>query len=363
MKTIIFGGSFDPIHLGHIKMALKAKEFLNADKVVFMLAKAPRWKVTKEESFHRLEMLKIALKDYSWAAIDLTEYNSEEEINYTFNTINLVKDKYDGEIYFLFGGDQLNKLDKWYRIDELSKLVNLVAITRPDYVIDDENVNRYQVTLIKENVSEMSSTKLRNLHSLECPFEVLKYIIENNLYFVPKLKEYISNKRFNHSYEVAKLAYQIAFNNSLNPFSAFLGGLLHDIGREIEKEKQIAYMKEFYPEYEGKIPLGLYHQFVSEDICRNVFHIENEDVLRSIKYHGTGNREMTDYAKIVYSSDKIEPTRGYDSSDMIKTCIKDFNQGFIYVLKENIKFLASTGKSYDNPLTNACINYYLKEGN
>ena len=70
---------------------------------------------------------------------------------------------------------------------------------------------------------------------------------------------------------------------------------------------------------------------------------------------------MTSLGKVIYSSDKIEPTRGYDSSDMIKACLEDYQKGFEYVLKENIKFLKEAIKSYDNVITRKCINYYLKE--
>ena len=87
MKYIIYGGSFDPIHNGHIQMALKAKEVTNADKVIFLLSKNPRWKNPQEDGKHRLEMLKLALKDVSWAEIDLTEYKSNEEKNFTYKTI------------------------------------------------------------------------------------------------------------------------------------------------------------------------------------------------------------------------------------------------------------------------------------
>ena len=60
MKTIIFGGSFDPVHNGHIKLAKKALEVVSADRVVFMIAKNPRWKSKRTDDEHRFNMLNIA---------------------------------------------------------------------------------------------------------------------------------------------------------------------------------------------------------------------------------------------------------------------------------------------------------------
>ena len=361
MKYIIYGGSFDPIHNGHIQMALKAKDTIGADKVIFLLSKKPRWKSPNEDEKHRLNMLNLALNDLSWAEIDLTEYDSLENVNYTYRTLLKLKKKYLGDLYFLIGGDNVNQLSAWYEVEKLSKIVQLVAIARPNIILNQDIISKYNVFVIDSYVSKMSSTSLRNMSNLDCPYEVLKYIIENNLYFVPKLKTYISEKRFNHSYEVAKLAYQIARNNNLNEIKAFTGGLLHDIGKGMDKDKQYAYMALNYPEYINKLPQALYHQFISNDICKNDFNINDKEILDSIIYHATGNSEMTPLGKVIYSSDKIEPSRGYDSKDMINCCLEDYQTGFIYVLKENIKFLQESNKCYDNILTRKCIESYLKE--
>ena len=142
MKYIIYGGSFDPIHNGHIQMALKAKEVTNADKVIFLLSKRPRWKNPLEDENHRLNMLKLALKDVSWAEIDLTEYNSLEDVNYTYRTILKIKNKYPGDLYFLIGGDNVNQLSDWYEIDNLSKAVKLIAIARPDIELSRTHITK-----------------------------------------------------------------------------------------------------------------------------------------------------------------------------------------------------------------------------
>jgi nicotinate-nucleotide adenylyltransferase len=163
MKTILFGGSFDPLHNGHIKVALKAKETLNADRVVFILAKSPRWKDPSATNFNRLEMLQLGIKNYPDFEICLDEYNSSASINYTYDTVKNFKKEDGEELYFLIGTDQENKLDKWYEIEKLSKLVKFICVARPGEELNVDNLKRYNVLLIDSPVSDMSSTDVRTL--------------------------------------------------------------------------------------------------------------------------------------------------------------------------------------------------------
>ena len=111
MKTLILGGSFDPIHNGHLQMASLVKEKLKVDKVIFLIARAPRWKNLVTSDDDRLNMLKIALSKYESFEISYLEINSTDEINYTYNTILKYPKRADEELYFLIGGDQLEKLE------------------------------------------------------------------------------------------------------------------------------------------------------------------------------------------------------------------------------------------------------------
>ena len=89
--------------------------------------------------------------------------------------------------------------------------------------------------------------------------------------------------------------------------------------------------------------------------------IEDEDVLEAIRYHATGKENMSTLAKIIYSADKIDPLRGYDSSSLINECYKDINKGFLRVLKENIEFFKEKNIDYENYYTSRCLNYYLNQ--
>ena len=117
-------------------------------------------------------------------------------------------------------------------------------------------------------------------------------------------------------------------------------------------------MKEEYPEYLD-LPYFAYHQFVGEHISKEIFNIRDKEVLTAIKFHATGCDNMNVLGQIVYSSDKIEPTRGFDSRELIQSCLNDYHKGFIEVLKANKEYLMQTKKDINNRLTKGCFDKYL----
>ena len=174
-----------------------------------------------------------------------------------------------------------------------------------------------------------------------------------------EINKLLSPHRLAHSKSVAKLSYEIAKANHLEkPLRYFLAGLLHDIGKDIPLEKQFELTKKNFPEY-ADMPKFSYHQFAGSVLAKEIFEIKDEDILESIKFHSTGSQNMCLMAKIVYAADKIEPTRGFDSTDLINAMMENAEKGFITVLQANKDFLDSKGKMTDNPLTSICFKQYL----
>lgn len=358
-RIILFGGTFDPIHFGHLKIAAKAYDVLKADQVIFILAKKPRWKTPSSSSEDRLNMLNLALEGYRNFEVSLIEYNSEDEVNYTIDTVEkLIDDK--AEYFYLIGSDQVEKLNQWYKIDELSKMIKFVAFKRPEIALNQENIDKYHVQVIKSKKYDISSTELRFMHNLDAPKEVLDYIAEHNLYYIKTIKELISKERFKHTLSVANLAYRLALQNNADPLKAYIAGLLHDIAKDVNTNTMLEYIKKEYPQY-LEVPEMLYHQFMSAKMATEIFQVNDEDILEAIKYHGTGNEMMSPLAKILYVADKTDPLRGYDSTYLIKESQKDINQGFKLVLEDNIRYYQRHQINYHNILTDQCIAYYLKE--
>lgn len=359
MKRIIFGGSFDPIHRGHFLMAKRAKEELNADIVEFVIAQSSRWKKMNANEEHRLNMMKKALHDIPWAHISTVELKKKSKTNYTFDTLEILKSKHPkDEFALLIGSDQANQFDKWYKPDEIAALAEVVVYIREDYPLNEENKKRFRMRVIKGETFNVSSSAIRSLNSLDTKEEVIDYIVKNRLYFMKIVSKFIGEKRISHSFEVAKLARKIAVSNNLDAEKAFVAGLLHDIGKEVAPNRQTAIMNKYYPEY-VHLYRWIHHQFLGEYIAKTTFNITDEELLTAIKFHATGTTNMSPLAMILYSADKIEPTRGFDSRDLIEACLKDYESGFIIVLQANKEFLLSKKLDIHNELTKACMEQYL----
>ena len=108
------------------------------------------------------------------------------------------------------------------------------------------------------------------------------------------------------------------------------------------------------------MPKWSWHQFIGVIVARDQFNIEDNEILESICFHATGRSSMSPLGKIIYSADKIDPLRGYDSSSLIKSCMRNYAVGFVEVLKANKEYLEENNKLEKNRLTEDCYKYYIK---
>jgi len=359
-KLILFGGAFDPIHFGHINMALEASKTLDSD-VLFIPARISVWKENSLPSEHKMKLIELTIKEYPRFQVSDYEIKSTKDVNYSIDTVRHFKKLYpDYELYYLIGTDHVDVFHKWKDADELSSLAHIIYFDRPGYLVTSNNKEKFHMTEIKGNIMDANSHSIRNFRSLELCEEAIYYIEENDLYYMKKIKSYFDNeRRFNHSKSVARLAYKIAKSNKMsNPELAYMAGMLHDIGKSMNTEIGSALMKEICPEY---IDLGewSWHQFIGAYIAQKSFGIKNESIIKAIKFHATGSGSMDLLGKIIYASDKIDPIRGYDSSGFIEAMMKNAETGFIEVLNANREYLETNNKSVNNELTYKCFKRYL----
>ena len=357
MNRIIFGGGFDPIHLGHINMALVARDTLKGE-VIFVPAKVAIWKEESVSEEHKLNMLKLAIAQYDGFSIDTYELEQKEQPR-SYQTVEYFRKKYPKDkLFFLIGQDQANAFEKWKNPDQIAKNAQIVYYKRPKFFVNQDNVNKYNMLALEGPVVDVASSDIRALKSVMVPEEVLNYIEDNKLYFVSRVRSYIKETRFNHSLSVAHLAYRLAKKLQLDYQKAYIAGVLHDIAKGIDKDESLMLMKQLYPEY---LDIGAYayHQFLGEMLAKRDFEVVDEEILNAIKYHTTGRANMCWLEKLIYAADKIEPTRPFDSSDLIAAMEKDLNSGFITVLKANYEYLKERHKDIDNRLSDECFKYYL----
>ena len=359
MNIIIFGGSFDPIHNGHLNMAEKAQKDLNGE-VYFVPAPISVWKETSVPAEDKINMIKLAIEGKEHFHIDTFEIDSGKKTNYSIDTVRYFKEKYPkAKLYYLIGYDQVNEFHRWKDAEELVKLAQIIFFVRPDIEIKNDNIQRFHMQEIRGGGIIVSSSDIRNLKSLNMPDSVIYYIADHRLYYVKKMQEYINERRLSHSISVARTAYEIAKANKLpNPEGAYIAGLLHDIGKWNDESKERRIVEQHFPEYLELAPFA-YHQFAGAWTAQNDFGIEDQEMLDAIKFHATGSGNMSPLGKIIYAADKIEPTRGFDSSDLIAAMMKDYESGFKIVLQANKEFLESHHGNVENCLTSKCFEKYL----
>jgi nicotinate-nucleotide adenylyltransferase len=358
MKTLLYGSPFDPVHHGHLGIVQHVKKQGQFDKVILIVTKYPRWKSTMTPVNHRIEMLKLALKDQPEVELCLYEVESEATINFSIDTVAYLKTKYPQDAFsFLIGSDQVTQLHKWKDIDRLSQLVQWLSYPRGQQTIRTNNINRYHVRMIEGPLLNVSSTAIRELQSLQTPYLVIQYILDHELYFVPRLKSFYSQKRWNHVVSVAQVAYHIARKNGFDGSLAMLASLLHDIAKDFSKEEQLKRFKTDYPDMDR--PYFSLHQFVGASVAKQEFHVVDPLVLNAIACHSTGKKEMTWLDMIVYAADKIEPLRGYDSTHLIKLCETNYLEGFKKVLRENVEYHQLKNEKPMGEDMVSCIQQYL----
>ena len=138
MRIGILGGTFNPIHLGHIELARTAYRELNLDKVWFMPSKNPPHKDNDSiaSETDRVNMINLAIQDYDYFEVSDIELK-REGITYTSDTLEYLQEKYSEDtFYFIIGADSLINIEKWHRPDMLFRLTTfVVAVTVPMYLV------------------------------------------------------------------------------------------------------------------------------------------------------------------------------------------------------------------------------------
>ena len=360
MKNIVlFGGAFDPIHNGHINMAKEASSQLDAD-IFFIPARISVWKSESAPVEDKIKMVELAIEREPRFHISRFEADSKEDVNYSINTVEHFKKEFlDSKLYYLIGTDQVNSFHKWKDAKKLSTLATVVFFKRPDMDISDANVKEYGMVEISGTLNNESSTDIRELRSLDTPDSVIDYIIDHRLYFMSKIASYMSEKRLIHSISTARLSYDIAKANNLKDAKkALIAALLHDIGKEMPMTDQREIMALYFREYINYPPV-IYHQFVGTYLAEKDFGVTDPVILDAIKYHTTANSNMSEVGIIVHCADKIEPTRGFDSSDLINALKSSLMDGFVETIKSNVGYYVGRNIDYRNDLQMACLNQYL----
>ena len=198
MKTGVLGGTFDPVHVGHVSMAETAAIKLGLDQVILVPAGRPTTRPSQSvtPSEHRLKMLRLAVKDKPRLAVSDIEIKRPGP-SYTVDTLREIKKNHGakGEIYFILGWDSLEQLPQWREPSEIIKLCLLAAVPRPGCRKPDLNALEQKipgisgrVIFLNEPNIDISATEIRErIRSGETvenlvPGPVADYIKKHKLY-------------------------------------------------------------------------------------------------------------------------------------------------------------------------------------
>jgi nicotinate-nucleotide adenylyltransferase len=199
---ILFGGSFNPVHHGHLIAARSVAEHLGIERVTLIPSANPPHKTNDRElasAEHRLRMAELATEDDPLFSVSDYEIR-EQGPSFTINTVQAYRASLDASVplYWIIGGDSLPELHTWYRIGELIDACEIVTAVRPGYEMPDlteldEFLSADQVDQLKKNILptpriDISATDIRNRlrqnKSIRylVPAPVEEYILANNLY-------------------------------------------------------------------------------------------------------------------------------------------------------------------------------------
>lgn len=188
MRIGLLGGTFNPIHNGHLNLAEEAKRTLKLDKIIFIPAYIPPHKgadnlIDAEVRFRMIELAIGGRGDFEILRYEI----DKRQICYTIDTVEYLKDSYpeDTEIFFLIGADSLGELDTWKDIEELSKLCRFVVCDRPGFskILKYPWLERIDITPIDVSSSQIRRRirEGRDITGL-LPKAVEDYIRRNSLY-------------------------------------------------------------------------------------------------------------------------------------------------------------------------------------
>ena len=347
-KIGVYGGSFNPPHLGHIQAAKAFQEELGLDKLLIIPAAQPPHKVLppgSPDGQARLEMVRLAMAELSFAEVDDLELR-REGASYTVDTLTQLRERYpDDDLYFCMGTDMFQSFDSWY---QPKKIVALAKIAMAHREKTDMGKLRELAAGFKKKYGKapeimhntlhpMSSTQIRRLLIVGGAEDylapaVLDYIRDHGLYGTGKDRRnlpfeelkaevlaLLKESRVNHVIGCSETARELALIHGADPVAAERAGILHDVTKALDSTDQLRLCDKYgiiINTFEREHP-KLLHSVTGADVARRVFG-ESNAVYEAIRWHTSGKANMTTLEKIIYVADYMEPNRDFPGVEELR---------------------------------------------
>lgn len=331
MKIGVFGGTFNPPHNGHVRLAKAAVDQLKLDKLLVIPSCIPPHKIAAKlaDGHERLEMCRLAFGCDPRFEVSPMELERGSR-SYTVETLRELKALYpDSELYFIVGSDMLESFDKWYLWQEILSLSVLCAASREEGYSPD--LSRFgklaeRIRIITLDPLEVSSTQIRNsageVSSELLDPKVAAYIREHGLYddglnrYRELLRGKLNPRRLFHSECVSECAGVLAERYGASVEKARLAGLLHDVMKNAPANEQLALMPDITPL--ELLNTKVWHQISGEAFLRQNGIVTDEEILGAVRWHTTGKAGMTMLEKIIYVADFISADRDYKDVEVVR---------------------------------------------
>ncbi|MBR6767102.1 MAG: nicotinate-nucleotide adenylyltransferase [Clostridia bacterium] len=333
MRIGIMGGTLDPVHRGHVEIALRVKQEMALDQVMLLPAGDPPHKGKTTPKADRLRMAELAASEHEGLFASDVEIN-REGTTFTVDTLTqLSEEQPETEWVYIVGADTLDVLDSWRNFVRIAGLCSFAAVGRPGN--DNERIRRRadelkrlygaKIFLMDFDGPDISSTEIRRCaaEGLDIrrfvPDSVAEYIREKGLYLcaynedkiVEKLRKHISKHRLEHTMGVAYTAKRLAERFGVDPCRAYLAGLLHDCAKGMEYDEMCTLVRESVPDADDT-ELGskaVLHAPAGMVVARNKYGVRDAQILSAIRKHTLGAPDMSAMDALIYVADFIEPGR------------------------------------------------------
>ena len=370
MRIAIYGGSFNPPHIGHAEAARAACEALKPDKFLVIPTYVPPHKELEKNSpgpEERLEMCRLAFGDLPGVKVSDMEIKREGK-SYTAETVDALLEKYpNAEICIVMGTDMFLSFKSWYRWQYMLENCTLAVLSREDF--DRREIERFKdeleaeyeanIVLIPHTPLPMSSTEIREklrrgLGADQLSEAVYAYIIRKGFYDakpeLPWLRQmvmpYLKADRIAHVTGVESQAVMLAMQWGIDPETAAVAGILHDITKAQSKEKQLKLCEKYgiLLEKAEKENPSLLHARTGAALAKERFGVSDE-IVEAIRWHTTGKPDMNTLEKILYLADYTEPNRDFPGVEELRSlCFEDLDKAMALGLQMSIDDLNERGK-------------------
>ncbi|MBE6704335.1 MAG: nicotinate (nicotinamide) nucleotide adenylyltransferase [Ruminococcaceae bacterium] len=366
MRLGIFGGTFNPIHKGHINASLRFYDDARLDKLLIIPDRVPPHKQAQvASSEHRLNMLHLVYDDKDLCGdrnIEISDIElCREGKSYTIVTLRELKASYPTAKLFLYtGSDMFYTLESWKEGDEILRMCSIYTAARE--VGERSRLEEYADIYRRKYGTECmigdfapvvsSSTQIRDCFGAQndkksCYFtnnlltdSVNRYIMENGLYrksekerydeLINKarnnLREYVTEKRIGHIIGVKNTAELLAdhfirLGAELVREKVILAALLHDITKYMDQEKLCRRYGITLSE-DDKASMQTVHAITGAYFAREHYGADDE-IFGAVKHHTVGNEDMTLTEKIIFVSDYCEESRTHEQCRVSREMILD----------------------------------------